>query len=148
MFFSGWLNRITAIGAGIVVAVVVAIAITIASTSTALAKDDTLFTSDFAGLNEEQKVLAARSLEFLSRMNDMYFGRIDKMNSGSEIQTRAMSTEYADYNVQAARGSVIQKGGRNYSITKKPTRSFQADRLESILFRQHACEEPFCRHGS
>ena len=68
MFFSGWLNRITAIGAGIVVAILLAIT----STSAALAEDDALFTSDFAGLNEEQTIFAARALDFFSRMEEMY----------------------------------------------------------------------------
>jgi hypothetical protein len=45
MVFAGWLNRIDAIGVGMVVAILLAII----STSAALAKDDTLFTSDFAG---------------------------------------------------------------------------------------------------
>ena len=145
MFFTRWLNKISAIKTAIAIDILLAIAFI----SPAMAEEDAPFTSDFAGLNEEQQVLAARSLEFLSRMNNMYFDRIDKMNGGSEIQTRAMSTEYADYDVQAARGSVIEKGGRNYSITKKPTRDFQkADSLEPILFRQHACEDPVGRYGS
>jgi coproporphyrinogen III oxidase len=130
MDIAGWLNRINAIGAALVIAILLAIT----STPAALAEDDALFTSDFAGLNEEQTVLAARALEFLSRMNDMYFGRIDKMNGGSEKESRARSTEYADYNAKAARGSVVQKGGRLYSITKKPTRSFQKPTVWSRFF--------------
>ncbi len=130
MDIAGWLNRINAIGAALVIAILLAIT----STPAALAEDDALFTSDFAGLNAEQTVLAARALEFLSRMNDMYFGRIDKMNGGSEKESRARSTEYADYNAKAARGSVVQKGGRLYSITKKPTRSFQKPTVWSRFF--------------
>ena len=130
MFFSGWLNRITAIGAGIVVAILLAIT----STSAALAEDDALFTSDFAGLNEEQTIFAARALDFFSQMENMYFGRIDKMNGGNEHETRVMSTEYADHNAKAARGPVIQKGGRAYNITKKPTRDFQKQTVWSRFY--------------
>jgi len=130
MFFSRWLNSITAAGPRIVVACL----LTIMSASAALAEDDELFTSDFAGLNEEQKALAQSSLEFLSRMNTMYFSRIDKMNGGSEKESRFRSTEYADYNAKAARGPVVQKGGRLYSITKKPTRSFQKPTVWSRFF--------------
>ena len=130
MILAGWLNRISAIGAAMIIALLLAIT----PASTALAEDDELFTSDFAGLNAEQKALAERALEFLSRMNDMYFGRIDRMNGGSEKESRARSTEYADYNAKAARGSVIQKGGRLYSITKKPTRSFQKPTVWSRFF--------------
>ncbi|MGI9289697.1 MAG: coproporphyrinogen III oxidase [Gammaproteobacteria bacterium] len=114
--------------------IVVTILLTFASTSTALAEDDALFTSDFAGLDKEQEALARRSLEFLSRINNMYFSRIDKMNGGSEKESRFRSTEYADYNAKAARGPVIQKGGRLYSITKKPTRSFQKQTIWSRFF--------------
>jgi coproporphyrinogen III oxidase len=99
-----------------------------------LAKDDTLFTSDFAGLNEEQTAFAARALDFFSRMEDMYFGRIDKMNGGNEYETRVMSTEYSDHNAKAARGPVIQKGGRAYNITKKPTRDFQRQSVWSRFY--------------
>ncbi len=60
MVFTGWLNRIDAIGVGMVVAILLAIT----SPSAALAKDDTLFTSDFAGLNEEQTAFAARAIDF------------------------------------------------------------------------------------
>ncbi len=130
MFFSGWLNRITAIGAGIAVAIL----LTITSTSAALAEDDALFTSDFAGLNEEQTIFAARALDFFSQMENMYFGRIDKMNGGNEHETRVMSTEYADHNAKAARGPVIQKGGRAYNITKKPTRDFQKQTVWSRFY--------------
>ena len=111
-----------------------AILLAIASPSAALAEDDELFTSDFAGLDEEQKVLAKRSLEFLSRMNTMYFSRIDRMNGGSEKETRVYNTEYADHNAKAARGSVIQKAGRLYNITKKPTQSFQKPTVWSRFF--------------
>ncbi|MGI9309031.1 MAG: hypothetical protein ACR2P6_07205, partial [Gammaproteobacteria bacterium] len=91
MSLSRWLNKIAAIDKGI--AVVTLLAMT--STSAAWAEDNELFTSDFAGLNEEQKVFASRALDFLSRINDMYFGRIDQMNGGSEKTSRARSTEYA-----------------------------------------------------
>jgi len=114
------------------IAVVTLLAIT--SASAAWAEDDELFTSDFAGLNAEQKALAERSLVFLSRMNDMYFSRIDQMNGGSAKTSRERTTEYADYNAKAARGPVVEKGGRLYSITKKPTRSFQKQTIWSRFF--------------
>jgi len=140
MLFSGWLNRTAAIATGILATTLLAIA----PTSVAMAEDDEIFTSDFAGLTAEQKDLAERSLEFLQRMNDMYFGRIDKMNGNSEKTSRFRSTEYADYNAKAARGPVIQKGGRLLSITKKPTRSFQKPTVWSRFFsvNMHA-KSPF-----
>ncbi len=107
------------------VGMMLAILLAIASLSPAWAKDDTLFTSDFAGLNEEQSAFAARALGFFSRMEEMYFGRVDKMNGSSEHETRIRSTEYLDHNAKAARGPVIQKGGRAYNIEKKPSRYFQ-----------------------
>jgi coproporphyrinogen III oxidase len=78
-------------------------------------------------------------------MNTMYFSRIDQMNGGSsEKEARARSTEYADYNAKAARGPAIEKGGRLYSITKKPTRSFQKQTVWSRFFsvNMHA-KSPF-----
>lgn len=103
--------------------------------ASALADDKSLFSSDYAGLNEEQAAYAARTLEFLSRMEEMYFGRIDKMNGGSSRnETRTANTEYADHNAKAARGPVIQKGGRAYNITKKPTRDFQKPTVWSRFY--------------
>ena len=82
-------------------------------------------------------------------MEDMYFGRIDKMIGGSEHETRVMSTEYADHNAKAARGPVIQKGGSRLQHYKKTDAGLsKADGLEPILFRRHACEDPIGRHDS
>ena len=140
MYFSGWLKRTAALAAGTAAVTL----LTMAPTSIALAEDDDLFTSDFAGLSGEQKLLAERSLEFLTRMNDMYFSRIDKMNGGSAKESRARSTEYADYNAKAVRGPVIEKGGRLLSSTKKPTRSFQKQTVWDRFFsvNMHA-KSPF-----
>ena len=126
MFFTGWSRRTKAISFGVMFAV--------ASLSPAAADDHDLFTSDFAGLNEEQIVFAERALDFFARMEDMYFGRIDKMNGGSEIEIRTADTEYAEHNAKAARGPVIEKGGRAYNITLKPTRDFQRQALWSRFY--------------
>jgi len=106
----------------------------VASLSPAWAEDESLFTSDFEGLNEEQIVFAERALDFFARMEEMYFGRIDKMNGGSEIEIRTANTEYAEHNAKAARGPVIEKGGRAFNITLKPTRDFQRQALWSRFY--------------
>ena len=126
MIFTGWSNWVNSISIGMILA--------IAFLSPALAEDETLFTSDFAGLNEEQIVFAERALDFFARMEEMYFGRIDKMNGGSEIEIRTADTEYAEHNAKAARGPIIEKGGRAFNITLKPTRDFQRQALWSRFY--------------
>ncbi len=121
MNFAKWRKAVVLIGMRMALVIVFSISLK----SYAVAEEDALFASDFVGLNEEQTSFAERALEFMSRMEDMYFDRIDKMNGGSQIETRTKSTEYSDHNAKAARGLVIQKGGRAYNITKKPTRDFQ-----------------------
>ena len=85
-------------------------------------------------LSEEQLVFANRFSTFLERMDELYFNRIGKLNSDLEFETKTMSTEYADYDIKVARGTVIQKGGRTLNITKKPTRSFQRENLWSRYY--------------
>lgn len=119
---------------GLMIRTALALAYALSVNSVASAQQGDLFTSDFAGLNDEQTMFAERTLRFLSRMEDMYFGRIDKMNGGSDIEVRSVSNEYADYHAKAARGPVIQKGGRAFNVTKKPTREFQRQALWSRFF--------------
>ena len=60
-------------------------------------------------LSEEQLVFANRFSTFLERMNALYFNRIGKLNGDREFETKTMSTEYADYDIKVARGTVIQR---------------------------------------
>jgi coproporphyrinogen III oxidase len=85
-------------------------------------------------LSEEQLAFANRFSAFLDRVDALYFGRIEELNGGLELETRTMSSEYSDYDIKVARGAVIEKGGRTLNITKKPTRSFQRDNLWSRYY--------------
>ncbi len=85
-------------------------------------------------LKSEQAAFANRFSAFLERMDTMYFERVAQLNGNSRVETKAMSNEYADYEVKVARGPVVEKGGRSLNITKKPTRSFQKPNLWSRYF--------------
>jgi coproporphyrinogen III oxidase len=85
-------------------------------------------------LKSEQAAFANRFSTFLERMDTMYFERVAQLNGNSRVETKAMSNEYADYEVKVARGPVVEKGGRSLNITKKPTRSFQKPNLWSRYF--------------
>ena len=84
---------------------------------------------DIEALNEEHASFAHRTLDFLDRMDTLFFDRAEELNGGLELQTKTMGTEYSDYDIKVTRGSVIEKGGRTINITKKPTRDFQKPNL-------------------
>ena len=86
------------------------------------------------GLTAEQSALANRALIFLSDMDRLYFGRVGQLNSDSSIEVLDFPTDFADHQVQVARGPVVEKAGRMRVITKKPAAEFQDQRVWSRFF--------------
>jgi coproporphyrinogen III oxidase len=86
------------------------------------------------GLTLEQSALANRALAFLSEMDRLYFGRIGELNGDLYVEILDFPNDYADHQVQVARGPVIEKAGRMRVTTKKPTADFQGQRLWSRFF--------------
>ena len=68
--------------------------------------------NDIEALNEEHASFAHRTLDFLDRMDTLFFDRAEKLNGGLELQTKTMGTEYSDYDIRVTRGPVIEKAGR------------------------------------
>jgi len=89
---------------------------------------------DIPGLTPEQSTLANRALTFLSEMDRLYFGRIGGLNGDFNIEVLDFPTDYADHQVQVARGAVVEKAGRMRVTTKKPTAEFQDQRVWSRFF--------------
>jgi len=91
-------------------------------------------TDEFTGLTAEQTALANQAVEFLSEMDRLYFGRIGELNGGLRLEVLQFPNDYADHQVQVARGPVVEKAGRMRVTTKKPTAEFQDQRLWSRFF--------------
>jgi coproporphyrinogen III oxidase len=89
---------------------------------------------EIQGLTAEQSALANRALTFLSDMDRLYFGRVAALNGDLRIEVLEFPNDYADHQVQVARGPVVEKAGRMRVTTKKPTADFQDQRLWSRFF--------------
>jgi coproporphyrinogen III oxidase len=106
-----------------------AVALLFGSTAAVSASAD-----EIPGLTAEQSALANQALAFLSEMDRIYFGRIAELNGGLHLEVLEFPNEYADHQVQVARGPVVEKAGRMRVATKKPTAEFQEQRLWSRFF--------------
>jgi len=67
----------------------------------------------------DQAVLRTFLDDFVTRMDEKYFGRVEVLNGGIEFEDRTAATEYSDYDLRVARGDVIEKAGRMLSHGKK-----------------------------
>ena len=70
-------------------------------------------------LPADQNALAQRMKDFIERMDDKYFARIEAMNGNQTEETMVMESEYSDYDIRVTRGPVIEKAGRMLSAGKK-----------------------------
>jgi len=85
---------------------------------------------DTAKLSPEATAFASRTLEFIDKMNGIYFDAAARLNGdGNRLEQRELDTENGHWDTQVARGPVIEKAGRTITVIKKPT--FQADTLWS-----------------
>ena len=99
-----------------------------AAFSIRLAEADTA--ADTAKLSPEATAFASRTLEFIDKMNAIYFDAAAQLNGDqNRIEQRELDTENGNWDTQVARGPVIEKAGRTITVIKKPT--FQADTLWS-----------------
>ena len=79
----------------------------------------------------EQQELAARFLEFIDRMENKYFARMEALNGETTYEEKYVSTEYAEWDMKVARGPVVEKGGRMLGMeTKNPPHSPSRDDVE------------------
>ncbi len=85
---------------------------------------------DTARLSPKEAAFASRTLDFIEKMNGIYFDAAVQLNGGgNRFEQRALDTEFGTWNTRVARGPVMEKAGRTVTIIKKPT--FQADTLWS-----------------
>jgi len=87
-------------------------------------------TPDRATLSPEAKAYVTRTLEFIDRMNGIYFNAAARLNGvDNRLEHSELDTEFGHWDTQVARGPVMEKAGRTITVIKKPT--FQADTLWS-----------------
>jgi coproporphyrinogen III oxidase len=72
-----------------------------------------------ARLPAEQQKIAAQMIEFMDRMDAKYFARIEALNGRLDFEGLITDTAYSSYDIQVARGPVIEKAGRMISAGKK-----------------------------
>ena len=85
---------------------------------------------DRAKLSPEATAFVSHTLEFIDKMNGIYFDAAARLNGvDNRLEQSELDTEYGNWDTQVARGPVIEKAGRTITVIKKPT--FQADTLWS-----------------
>ena len=67
----------------------------------------------------EQQELANRYLDFIDRMEERYFGRMEELNGETTYEEKYLTTEYAEWDMKVARGPVVEKGGRMLGMETK-----------------------------
>jgi len=87
-------------------------------------------TPDMAMLSPEAAAFASRTLDFIEKMNGIYFDAARRLNGDeNRLEQEDLDTEFGAWDTQVARGPVLEKAGRTITIIKKPT--FQPDTLWS-----------------
>jgi hypothetical protein len=56
---------------------------------------------------------------FIADMDAKYFGRVEQLNGGIELEDRSTENEYSSHQLRVARGEVMEKAGRMNSYGKK-----------------------------
>lgn len=103
----------------------------LAVASTKVADAET--TPDMAKLTAENAALAARSLDFMDKMNDIYFDAADRLNGDqNRIEEQFIDNDSGTWDTRVARGPVMEKAGRILTVVKKPT--FQPESLWTRYF--------------
>ena len=99
-------------------------------------------TPDRATLSPEAKAYVTRTLEFIDRMNGIYFDAAARLNGvDNRLEHSELDTEFGHWDTQVARGPVMEKAGRTITVIKKPT--FQADTLWSRYLVLWLGEDPY-----
>ena len=85
---------------------------------------------DLTKLSPEAAAFASRTLDFIDKMNGIYFDAAARLNGdGNRLEHSELDTEFGNWDTQVARGPIMEKAGRTITVIKKPT--FQADTLWS-----------------
>ncbi len=83
-----------------------------------------------AKLSPGSTAFVSRTLEFIDKMNGIYFDAAARLNGvDNRLEQSELDTEFGHWDTQVARGPVMEKAGRTVTVIKKPT--FQADTLWS-----------------
>ncbi len=70
-------------------------------------------------LSPDKQAIAQQYTDFVTAMDEKYFGRVGEMNAGISEETLEISNEYSDYEILVTRGPVVEKFGRMLSEGKK-----------------------------
>lgn len=85
-------------------------------------------------LTSDQAAYAKRTLDFIAKMDSLFFDRVEALNGGHELETLILDSESNNYDIKVARGPVVEKGGRVLTITTRPTARFQKQTSWSRFF--------------
>jgi coproporphyrinogen III oxidase len=85
-------------------------------------------------LTPEQQVFVDQAEAFMDEMDELYFSTLAEMNGNDEREVLEFPTEYAEHNVNVARGPVVEKAGRMRVVHKRPKMEFQGTRLWSKFY--------------
>lgn len=70
-------------------------------------------------LPPEQQALAQSMTDFIERIDDKYFARVETINGGGNYEGLIKTGEYSDYDIRVTRGPVVEKTGRMLAVGKK-----------------------------
>jgi len=70
-------------------------------------------------LPPEQQALAQSMTDFIERIDDKYFTRVETINGGGNYEGLIKTGEYSDYDIRVTRGPVVEKTGRMLAVGKK-----------------------------
>ena len=77
------------------------------------------------GLTEAQQAFAARTLQFIDKMDAKYFARAAEIDDDLALTSKDFNYDYALYEVKVGRGSNVEKIGRMTGIVFEPTDPIQ-----------------------
>jgi coproporphyrinogen III oxidase len=91
-------------------------------------------------LSAEQQVLAQSMTDFIARMDDKYFTRVESINGGGDYETLIKTGEYSDYDIRVTRGPVVEKTGRMLAFGKKASPQGGPDNGELVWGRFYSLD--------
>ena len=69
-------------------------------------------TTDTARLSPQETVFASRTLDFIEKMNGIYFDAALQLNGNdNRFEQRALDTDFGTWDTRVARGPVMEKSG-------------------------------------
>ena len=86
---------------------------------------------DKDALDAEQAALANNMLQFIDEMDDRHFSLVARLNGYRDVKSTSFQDDHADYEIQVARGDVIEKSGFTTSVTKIGVAPYTEDAIWS-----------------